>query len=166
MDDFSAACGPIKKKLWMMLPHHVLNLTKFHECPTMYGNLAPKKLHHWLSRVQIPLHTKFQVPIASPWPRRVTCGSLTWPSLMEPGLISEVEVNWATFMEYIWIYLEFTFLKIMDIACHRLRRIVTCIGPNQKNQPNLDLYLVRRYKICHFPIVVLYLYQSEPKEPT
>ena len=23
----------------------------------------------------------------------------------------------------------------------RLRRIVTCIGPNQKNQPNLDLYL-------------------------
>ena len=39
----------------------------------------------------------------------------------------------------------------------RLRRIVTCIGPNQKNQPNLDLYLVRRYKICHFPIVVSYL---------
>ena len=39
----------------------------------------------------------------------------------------------------------------------RLRRIVTCIRPNQKNQPNLDLYLVRRYKICHFPIVVLYL---------
>ena len=33
----------------------------------------------------------------------------------------------------------------------RLRRIVTCIGQNQKNQPNLDLYLVRRYKICHFP---------------
>ena len=39
----------------------------------------------------------------------------------------------------------------------RLRRIVTCIVPNQKNQPNLDLYLVRRYKICHFPIVVSYL---------
>ena len=39
----------------------------------------------------------------------------------------------------------------------RLRRIVTCIGPNQKNQPNLDLYLDRRYKICHFPIVVSYL---------
>ena len=39
----------------------------------------------------------------------------------------------------------------------RLRRIVTCIGPNQKNQPNLDLYLVRRYKICHFPIMVSYL---------
>ena len=38
----------------------------------------------------------------------------------------------------------------------RLRRIVTCIGPNQKNQPNLDLYLVRRYKICHFPLVVWY----------
>ena len=36
-------------------------------------------------------------------------------------------------------------------------RHVTCIGPNQKNQPNLDLYLVRRYKICHFPLVVLYL---------
>ena len=39
----------------------------------------------------------------------------------------------------------------------RLRHIVTCIGPNQKNQPNLDLYLVQRYKICHFPIVVSYL---------
>ena len=39
----------------------------------------------------------------------------------------------------------------------RLQRIVTCIGPNQKNQPNLDLYLVRRYKICHFTIVVSYL---------
>ena len=39
----------------------------------------------------------------------------------------------------------------------RLRRIITCIGPNQKNQPNLDLYLVLRYKICLFPIVVLYL---------
>ena len=39
----------------------------------------------------------------------------------------------------------------------RLRRIVTCIGPNQKNQPNLELYLVRRYKICRFPIVVSYL---------
>ena len=30
-----------------------------------------------------------------------------------------------------------------------------------KNQPNLDLYLVRRYKICHFPIVVLYLCVSK-----
>ena len=30
-------------------------------------------------------------------------------------------------------------------------------SPNQKNQPNLDLYLVRRYKICHFLIMVLYL---------
>ena len=39
----------------------------------------------------------------------------------------------------------------------RLLHIVTCIVPNQKNQPNLDLYLVRRYKICHFPIVVSYL---------
>ena len=39
----------------------------------------------------------------------------------------------------------------------RLRRIVTCIGPNQKNQPNLDLYLVRRYKICPLPLVVSYL---------
>ena len=29
----------------------------------------------------------------------------------------------------------------------RLRRIVMCIGPNQKTQPNLDLYLVQRYKI-------------------
>ena len=27
----------------------------------------------------------------------------------------------------------------------RLRCIVACIGPNQKIQPNLDLYLVRRY---------------------
>ena len=28
---------------------------------------------------------------------------------------------------------------------------------DKKNQPNLDLYLVLRYKICLFPIVVLYL---------
>ena len=49
----------------------------------------------------------------------------------------------------------------------RLRRIVTCIGPNQKNQPNLDLYLVRRYKICHFPIVVSYLCigQNQKNQP-
>ena len=39
----------------------------------------------------------------------------------------------------------------------RLQRIVTCSGPNQKNQPNLYLYLVRGYKICHFPMVLLYL---------
>ena len=32
-----------------------------------------------------------------------------------------------------------------------------CIGPNQKNQPNLYLNLVRRYKIFHFSIVVSYL---------
>ena len=42
-----------------------------------------------------------------------------------------------------------------------------CIGPNQKNQPNLDLYLVRRYKICHFPIVVSYLCiaQNQKNQP-
>ena len=39
----------------------------------------------------------------------------------------------------------------------RLRHNVACIGPNQENQPNLDLFLVRRYKICHFPIAVSYL---------
>ena len=39
----------------------------------------------------------------------------------------------------------------------RLWRIVTCNGPNQRNQSNLDLYLVQRYTICHFPIVVSYL---------
>ena len=33
----------------------------------------------------------------------------------------------------------------------QLWRIVTCIGPNQKNQTNLDLYLVRRYIIAIFP---------------
>ena len=43
------------------------------------------------------------------------------------------------------------------IPFSRLRRIVTCIRPIQKNQPNLDLYLVRRFKIWHFPIVVSYL---------
>ena len=48
-----------------------------------------------------------------------------------------------------------------------LRRIFTCIGPNQKNQPSLDLYLVRRYTICHFPIVVSYLCicQNQKNEP-
>ena len=44
-----------------------------------------------------------------------------------------------------------------NLAPTRLRRIVTCIGPNQKNQPNLDLYLVRRYKIWYFLILVSYL---------
>ena len=49
----------------------------------------------------------------------------------------------------------------------RLRCIVTCIGPNRKNQPNLDLYLVRRYKICHFPLVVSYLCigQNQKNQP-
>ena len=49
----------------------------------------------------------------------------------------------------------------------RLRRIVTCIGPNQKNQPNLDLYLGRRYKICHFPFVASYLCigQNQKNQP-
>ena len=48
-----------------------------------------------------------------------------------------------------------------------LRRIVKCIGPNQKNQPSLVLYLVRRYKICHFPIVVSYfcIGQSQKNQP-
>ena len=49
----------------------------------------------------------------------------------------------------------------------RLRCIVTCIGLNQKNQPNLDLYLVQRYKICHFPIVLSYLFigQNQKNQP-
>ena len=48
-----------------------------------------------------------------------------------------------------------------------LRRIFRCIGPNQKNQPHLDLYLVRRYTICHFPIGVLYLCicQNQKNQP-
>ena len=43
-----------------------------------------------------------------------------------------------------------------------------CIGQSLKSQPNLDLYLVRRYKICHFPMhgVIISLNRSEPKEPT
>ena len=49
----------------------------------------------------------------------------------------------------------------------RLRPIVTCIGPNQKNQLNLDLYLVQRYTIGYFPIVVLYLCigQNQKNQP-
>ena len=45
----------------------------------------------------------------------------------------------------------------------RLRHNVACIGPNQKNQPNLDLFLVRRYNIFHFPIVVSYLCIGQTK---
>ena len=33
-----------------------------------------------------------------------------------------------------------------------------CIGLNQKIQPNFDLYLIRKYKICHFPMVGSYLF--------
>ena len=49
----------------------------------------------------------------------------------------------------------------------RLQHIVTCIGPNQKNQPNLDLYLVQSYKTCHFHIVVSYLCigQNQKNQP-
>ena len=59
------------------------------------------------------------------------------------------------------------FFKLKPSWIARLWRIVTCIEPNQKNQPNLDLYLVRRYKICHFPIVVLYLCigQNQKNQP-
>ena len=39
-------------------------------------------------------------------------------------------------------------------AWSRLRRIVTCIGPNQKNQPNLDLYLYPRYIFSQLLIMV------------
>ena len=48
-----------------------------------------------------------------------------------------------------------------------MRHIVTCIGPNQKNQPNLYLYLVRRYTICFFPIVVMYIciVQNQKNQP-
>ena len=39
--------------------------------------------------------------------------------------------------------------------------------PDQKNPPNLDLYLVLRYEICHFPIVVLYhcIGQNQKNQP-
>ena len=49
----------------------------------------------------------------------------------------------------------------------RLQRIVMVISPNQNNQPNLDLYLVRRYTICHFTIVLLYLCigQNQKNQP-
>ena len=49
----------------------------------------------------------------------------------------------------------------------RLRRIVTCIWPNQKNQPHLDLYLVRRYKICHISLVLsnLSIGQNQKNRP-
>ena len=36
----------------------------------------------------------------------------------------------------------------------RLRRIVTCIGPNQKNQPNLDLYLYLKYIFSQLLLMV------------
>ena len=49
-------------------------------------------------------------------------------------------------------------INIIFFLSHaRLRRIVSSILPNQKNQPNLDWYLFRGYKISHFPIVVSYL---------
>ena len=56
-----------------------------------------------------------------------------------------------------------TFYKTLQQSCD----IVTCIGPNQKNQPNLDLYLFQRYKICHFPIMVSYLCigQNQKNQP-
>ena len=38
--------------------------------------------------------------------------------------------------------------QVMLIVTSRFRRIVTCIGPNQKIQPNLDLYL--RYIFSQF----------------
>ena len=55
----------------------------------------------------------------------------------------------------------------MQILSARLRHFVACIGPNQKSQPNLDLYLVRRYKICHFSLVVSYLCigQNQKNQP-
>ena len=46
----------------------------------------------------------------------------------------------------------------------RLRRIVTCIGPNQKNQPNLDLYLVRRSKIFVSVATLIRQLQGEGKD--
>ena len=61
--------------------------------------------------------------------------------------------------------------SVFKFLLARLRRIVTCIGPFQNNQSNLDLYLVRRYlgryKICHFPIVVSYLCigQNQKNQP-
>ena len=54
-----------------------------------------------------------------------------------------------------WVDLDLE--SSQDCRPPRLRRIVMCIVANQKNQANLDLYLVRRYKICHFPLVALYL---------
>ena len=53
------------------------------------------------------------------------------------------------------------------VASRNRACIVVCIGANQKNQPNLDLYLVRRFTICHFPIVVSYLCigQNQKNQP-
>ena len=47
------------------------------------------------------------------------------------------------------------------------RQVELYILLTSKNQPNLDLYLVRRYKICHFPIVVLWLCigQNQKNQP-
>ena len=36
----------------------------------------------------------------------------------------------------------------------RLQHIVMCIGPNQKNQPNLDLYLYLRYIFSQLLLMV------------
>ena len=53
-------------------------------------------------------------------------------------------------------YCEYFPMSRCQMPClpSRLGHIVTVSG---ENQPNLDLYLVQRYKICYFLIVVLYL---------
>ena len=43
---------------------------------------------------------------------------------------------------------------LYNLQWSRLRRIVTCIGPNQKNQPNLDLYLYLRYIFSQLLLMV------------
>ena len=45
-----------------------------------------------------------------------------------------------------------------EVRQTRYTIIFMCIGLNQKIQPNFDLYLIRKYKICHFPMVGSYLF--------
>ena len=59
-------------------------------------------------------------------------------------------------------------INIIFFLSHaRLRRIVSSILPNQKNQPTLDWYLfseIQNFPFSHSGIVSLY--RAEPREPT
>ena len=75
------------------------------------------QLHHLLTHGKNNPHTKFQAQMTSKLPKRGTCSSRTWPSLTDPGLITEVnlfQVNY-TFIhrfnpELVTIDLELMFL--------------------------------------------------------